>query len=72
MAKEDAGTSYGYFKQLIKELREAGWLTTIKRGQGRASILVLHAYKGQKVSEKQKKEFKKTVRQMVKNFRRYL
>lgn len=70
MAREDAGTSYGYFKQLIKELREAGWLTTIKRGQGRASIIVLHAQKGQDFPDEQKEAFKNTVRQMVKNFRR--
>lgn len=70
IAKEDAGISYGYYKHLVRELREAGWLTIIKRGQGKASIIVLHAYKGQKVPEILKKEFKKKVKQMVKNFRR--
>lgn len=68
MAKEDAGVSYRYFKELIKELKEAGWVTVLNRGS-RSAIIILHAYKGQKITKKQEKEFRNKVKHMIKNFR---
>jgi len=42
--------------QLIKELVEKGWATTIRRGLNRTNITKLHSYQGEKVDEKTKKK----------------
>jgi hypothetical protein len=50
-------------RRLIEELREAGWITTIRRGG--CNIIVLHAYKGQRISNKEKETYKKMVKEAI-------
>ena len=45
--------SEGRCSQLFRELDEAGWITRIRRGLNRTSITVLHACKGEKISEEE-------------------
>ena len=71
MAKEQAGISRKYFNQLVARLKEAGWVTIISRGLNRTAIIVLHAHKGQKVSEAQKKMFKLKVDDFIKSFMKF-
>jgi len=71
MAKEQAGISRKYFNQLVARLKEAGWVTIISRGLNRTAIIVLHAHKGQKVSEAQKKMFKRKVDDFIKSFMKF-
>lgn len=71
MAKEQAGISRKYFNQLVARLKEVGWVTIIPRGQGRTAIIVLHAKRGQKVSEAQRKMFRRKVDEYIKSFMKF-
>lgn len=42
--------------QLFRELDEAGWITRIRRGLNKTNITVLHASKGEKISEVERKK----------------
>lgn len=58
----------GFTQQAIsrwtKILEKEGWLSIIRQGQGRSNIIILHGFKGQKITLKQKKFYIKEVRDL--------
>jgi len=62
---ENLGRSQQYVCTLTKELRESGWMTIIRRGQGRSNINIPHAFKGQKIGKEEVKFHKQKVSKIV-------
>jgi biotin operon repressor len=65
IAMENLGKSQQYVCTLTKELRDAGWMTVIRRGQGRSNVNILHAFKGQKTTNEEVKFYKQEVSKIV-------
>ena len=52
----------------INHLVKIGWATTIRRGQGRSNITILHGYKGQKFTKKELKNIRDKINHKTANF----
>lgn len=70
IAKELERSPRTISKQLA-ELGKAGWLTKIKRGQGHVDIIILHQYKSEIITEKEKKAYKLETEKRIKESFRY-
>lgn len=55
------GSSRQYVCNLTKDLERAGWLFSLRRGLGHSNIIILSDRKGKRLSEAQRREFKKIV-----------
>lgn len=58
---EFMGVNSGTVSRTSKLLKDGGWITTVQRGAMKTSIIIIHAFKGQKISNKEKAKYKKIV-----------
>jgi len=59
------GVSEQYISDLFGELREKGWVTRIRKGAMKTNITILHAYKGEKIPEKELEEYEVLVEKEI-------
>lgn len=59
IAKEWLKCSREYVSKLTNHLQERGWATIIHLGQGHPNIIVIHGFKGQKLSSFRELEFRR-------------
>ena len=62
IAEKSLGCSQNAVSKWTAELSNGGWATIIRLGQGRSNIIVLHDYKGKKLSQRQKQFYIERVR----------
>ncbi|TET65292.1 MAG: hypothetical protein E3J56_15885 [Candidatus Aminicenantes bacterium] len=56
--------------ETITHLVKIGWATKIRRGQGRANIVILHSHKCQKFTKSQLEHIKEIVKGKIADFRK--
>jgi len=67
---EIVGINPDHISTQYKQLRVRGWATIIRRGAMRTNIIIFHSYRGQKISEKEKKSYLQTVEKKIEEWRR--
>lgn len=57
--------------RLTQILKETGWITIIRMGLGRTNIIILHQFKNEVITEKEKENYKAETKRKIREFRYY-